>query len=77
MAVAAALAGGGAYFFAKAQIEAKDFDHAITFINHDKDDYWCKQAGSRPIQDNADNWFCPISMTGYQGEEGRSQATGE
>ncbi|TRD14448.1 hypothetical protein FEV53_18930 [Palleronia caenipelagi] len=77
MIVAAALSGGGSYYFAKGTIEAKDFDRAITFINQAKADYWCSRAKGQIV--NADNGsrFCAIRMMGFQPVEKPAAESGQ
>lgn len=50
MAVAAALAGGGAFYFAKANIERDDFSRSIQLISQDDNASWCRLANGQGVK---------------------------
>lgn len=67
MAVAALLAGTGAVYFTKQQLDTANFQDAIGLIRNDTRAFWCERAGvATPIQDATGGYFCPISMPRYQ-----------
>ncbi|EEE35516.1 hypothetical protein RKLH11_4194 [Rhodobacteraceae bacterium KLH11] len=65
MLVSAGLAGAGAFYFAKDQIRANDFDRSIRLITQDDDAYWCGQAKGQIINSQAGSKFCAIHMPNY------------
>ena len=69
MAIAAALAGGGAFYFAKANFKAKDFNRSVQIIAQSKDDYWCNRAYAPIIQDRNGLSYCAIAMPEFQEPE--------
>ena len=69
MAVAAALAGGGAFFAAKANIKRNDFQRSIQLITQDDDASWCVLANAPIIQDRNGLSYCAIPMPEYQAPE--------
>lgn len=69
MAVAAALAGGGAFYFAKANIKAQDFNRSVQLIAQDNDAGWCGIANAPIIQDRNGLSYCAIAMPEYQAPE--------
>jgi hypothetical protein len=71
MAVAALLAGTGAVYFTKQNLDTANFNDAIGLIRNDSRAFWCDRAGvATPIQDATGGYFCPIRMPRYQPEEG-------
>jgi hypothetical protein len=66
MAVAAILAGGGAFFAAKANIERDDFQRSVQLISQDDDASWCGFASAPIIQDRNGLSYCAIQMPEYQ-----------
>ena len=74
MAIAALLAGGGAVYFTKQQLDTANFQDAIGLIRNDSRAFWCERPGvATPIQDATGEYFCPIRMEKYQGgEEGEN-----
>lgn len=69
MVIAAALAGGGAYFYTKANIEDDNFARAVQRITHYKDATWCKIAQGQVVSANDESKHCAIHMPEYQGSE--------
>ncbi|EEE35041.1 hypothetical protein RKLH11_4046 [Rhodobacteraceae bacterium KLH11] len=65
MLVSAALAGAGAFFFAKDQIRANDFDRSVRLITQDDDAYWCSQADGQIINSQLGAKFCAVHMPNY------------
>lgn len=67
MAIAAILAGAGAVYFTKQNLDTANFQDAIGLIRNDTQAFWCERAGvSTPIQDATGGYFCPVRMTRYQ-----------
>jgi len=67
MLVAAALAGAGAVYYAKANIAKAGFSEAIRLIQNDDDGEWCtKYASAQIIDGRDDSKFCAIHMPEYQ-----------
>jgi len=69
MVVAALLAGGGAYYFAKATIERDDFQRSVQLISQDDDASWCGFANAPIIKDRNGLSYCAIAMPEYQEPE--------
>lgn len=70
MAIAALLAGAGAVYFTKQNLDTANFQDAIGLIRNDARAFWCERAGvATPIQDATGEYFCPIRMPRYQGGE--------
>ncbi len=69
MIISAALAGGGAFFYAKAQIEEDSFTHAINRITQDTNTGWCDIARGQIINGNDGSTHCVIHMPEYQPPE--------
>ncbi|TRD14772.1 hypothetical protein FEV53_18365 [Palleronia caenipelagi] len=69
MAVAALLAGGGAFYFAKARIVGDDFSRSVQLIAQDDDASWCGFANAPIIQDRNGLSYCAIAMPKYQAPE--------
>lgn len=68
--VAAALAGGGAVYFAKQNLDTANFADAVRLIQNDDLNYWCGTAANAPlIQDRDGTQYCAIAMPQYQAEE--------
>lgn len=74
MVVAAGLAGVGAFFYAKANIEKNDFSRSIQLISQDNDATWCGFANGQIVNANDSSKHCAIHMTNYvepePGEDG-------
>ena len=66
MVVSAALAGVGAFYFAKATIEADDFQRSIALISQDNDAGWCDIANGQIVDGNSGAKFCAIHMPKYE-----------
>ncbi len=64
--MAAILAGGGAFFAAKANIERDDFQRSVQLISQDDDASWCGFASAPIIQDRNGLSYCAIQMPEYQ-----------
>lgn len=74
MAIAAALAGGGAFFAAKANIIANDFSRSVALIGQDDDARWCNLANGQIVSANDGSKHCAIHMPNYvEVEEERGQ----
>lgn len=68
--LAALLAGAGAVYFTKQQLDNANFNDAIGLIRNDTRAFWCERAGgATPIQDATGAYFCPVRMPRYQGGE--------
>ena len=65
MLISAALAGGGAFYFAADQIRANDFDRSIRLITQDDDAYWCGQAKGQIINGTDGSKHCAMYMQKY------------
>lgn len=65
MIVAAALAGGGAFYYAKANIEQDSFTQAISRITQDSDAAWCDIARGQIAPANDGSKHCAIHMPNY------------
>ncbi|ROT97420.1 hypothetical protein EB810_06030 [Altererythrobacter sp. FM1] len=68
MVAAALLAGGDAFFAAKANIEKDDFSRSIQLIAQDDGASWCGFANAPIIQDRNGLSYCAIAMPKYQAE---------
>lgn len=66
MAVAALLAGAGAVYFTKQQLDNANFQDAIGLIRNDDEAYWCGRAEASIVQDAGGRPFCAVSMPRYQ-----------
>lgn len=66
MAVAALLAGGAAFYYAKANIVRDDFNRSVQLIAQDDDARWCNLANAPIIQDRNGLSYCAIAMPEYQ-----------
>jgi hypothetical protein len=73
MTLAALLAGGGVFYFAKANIKTQDFNRSVALISKDGDAGWCNVAQTPIMQDRDGLSYCAIQMPGYQAEDGRSE----
>jgi hypothetical protein len=52
MTVAALLAGAGAVYFTKQNLDTANFHDAIQLVRNDTRAFWCKRAGvATPLQD--------------------------
>ncbi|MHA3916260.1 hypothetical protein [Halovulum sp. GXIMD14793] len=69
MLISAALAGAGAVFFTKQNLNTANFADAIRLIQSDDDAYWCGRAGASIVQDQNGAHYCAIAMTEYRPEE--------
>lgn len=65
MAVAAALAGGVAFYFTKANIKAQDFSRSVQLIAQDDDARWCGIANGQFILVRSGLSYCAIAMPEY------------
>jgi hypothetical protein len=65
MILAALLAGGGAFYFAKANIKAQDFNRSVQLISQDEDAGWCNIAQAPIIADRNGLSYCAIAMPSY------------
>ena len=65
MLISAALAGGGAFYYAKASIEENDFNRSIQLIAQDNDAGWCKIANASIVQDNQGTHYCAVAMQNF------------
>ena len=63
---AAPLAGGGAFFAAKANIVRVDFQRSVQLISQDNAAGWCNRANAPIIQDRNGLSYCAIAMPEYQ-----------
>ncbi|MDO5612249.1 MAG: hypothetical protein Q4G14_03285 [Paracoccus sp. (in: a-proteobacteria)] len=70
MAITAILAGAGAVYFTKQNLDTASFTDAIQRIQNDDDAFWCKRAAASIVQDATGAYFCAIRMEKYQSEEG-------
>ncbi len=67
MLISAALAGGGAVYFTKQELDTANFADAIGYIQNDDDAYWCQQrARAATFKSEQGNWYCAIAMPRYQ-----------
>lgn len=67
MLVAAGLAGGGAFYYAKDSIAKAGFSDAIRLIHNDEDGEWCTRfANAQIIDGQDDSKFCAIHMPELQ-----------
>lgn len=70
MTIAALLAGGGAVFFTKQNLDTANFKEAVKLIASDDDAYWCRQqARAATFKSEQGNWYCAIHMPQYQEPE--------
>lgn len=65
MIVAALLAGGGTFYFAKANIKAQDFNRSVQLIAQDDDASWCGIANGQIVNANDGSKHCAIHMPNY------------
>lgn len=65
MIVAAGLAGGGAFFYTKANIEQDSFSQAINHISQETDAGWCDIADGQIINSQSGAKFCAVHMPNY------------
>lgn len=66
MLVAAGLAGGGAVFFTKQNLDTANFQDAIHLIQNDGDNYWCGTAAQSPVITDRDGLsYCAVQMPDY------------
>jgi len=75
MAIAAGLAGAGAFYYAQATIKQNDFQRSIQLINQD-DAGWCDIAHGQNVKASDGSWFCAVAMPNYQEPE-EDAAAGE
>lgn len=66
MAVAALLAGAGAVYFTKQNLDTANFNDAIGLIRNDTRAFWCERAQASIVQDAGGKPFCAVSMPRYQ-----------
>ena len=69
MIVAALLAGGGAFYYAKANIVRADFQRSIQLIAQDDDASWCRLANGQGVRGESGTQYCAIQMPEFQAEE--------
>jgi hypothetical protein len=70
MAVAALLAGGGAVYFTKQNLDTANFADAIRLIQNDNRNYWCGTAAQSPvITDREGLSYCAVQMLNYMTPE--------
>lgn len=62
MIVAAALAGGGAVYFTKQELDTANFNSAIRLIATDSDSYWCDKAQGQIVSSKSGDKHCAIYM---------------
>lgn len=65
MIVAAGLAGAGAVYFTKQNLDTANFADAIRLIQNDDDAYWCGSARASIVQDNDGTHYCAVAMLDY------------
>ncbi|PTN01841.1 hypothetical protein C8N32_110123 [Rhodovulum imhoffii] len=65
MLISAGLAGGGAFYFAKANIEQGSFTQAVNRIAQDTDAGWCDIANGQIVNANDGSKHCAIHMPNY------------
>ena len=65
MLFSAGLAGGGAFYFAKANIEQGSFIQAINHITQDTEAAWCEIANGQIVNANDGSKHCAIPMPNY------------
>ncbi len=65
MLISAGLAGGGAFYFAKASIEQDSFTQAVARIAQDTDAGWCDIANGQIVSANDGSKHCAIAMPNY------------
>lgn len=66
MAVAAGLAGGGAFYYAQTTVIANDFSRSVQLITQDYDAGWCDIANGQNVQGSSGAWFCAVPMPQFQ-----------
>ena len=66
MLVAAGLAGAGAVYYTKQNLDTANFADAIQLIQNDNDAYWCGSANAHIVQDNDGTHYCAVQMPKYQ-----------
>ena len=66
MLVAAGLAGAGAVYFTKQQLDTANFQDPIRLIQNDDDAYWCGRANGQNIQGASGTYFCAVPMGQFQ-----------
>lgn len=67
MVIAALLAGGGAVFFTKQNLDTANFADAVRLIQNDDRNYWCGTAANAPlIQYRDGTQYCAIAKPRYQ-----------
>ena len=66
MTIAALLAGGGAFHYAKANIVKDDFQRSVQLIAQDDDATWCKIAKGQIVTANDGSKHCAIHMPEFQ-----------
>ena len=65
MVVSAGLAGAGAVYFTKQELDSANFADAIQLIQNDDDAYWCQRADGQIINSQSGSKFCAIHMPNY------------
>jgi len=65
MLVATALAGGGAVYFTKQELDNANFADAIQLIQSDDEGYWCGSARAATFKSEAGGWYCGVHMPKY------------
>ena len=73
MVVAAGLAGGCAFFYAKANIELDSFSQAVNRITQDTDAGWCDIANGQIINSQSGAKFCAVHMPNYVQPEPKAE----
>lgn len=63
------LAGGDAFYYAKANIVRNDFNRSVQLTTQDDDAGWCNLANAPIIQDRNDRSYCAIAMPQYHAPE--------
>jgi hypothetical protein len=69
MLFAAGLAGTGAIYFTKQNLDTTRFDETLRFIVDDGNAYWCNRTDAAIINDRNGKWYCAIPMPKYQEPE--------
>ena len=69
MVVAALLAGGGAVFFTKQQLDTANFYSAIRLIATDSDSFWCDKAKGQIVSSKSGDKHCAIYMPEFREQE--------
>ncbi|WP_400088916.1 hypothetical protein [Yoonia sp. R78084] len=70
MVVATLVAGGGSFYFAKANIKAEDFNRSVQLISQDENSGWCDLANGHVVNAHDGSKHCAIHMPDYVKPEG-------